>query len=466
MTRRKVKYMEQSNEQEIDLKDLLFFVLRKWRIVFLFALILTVIAGGYRLGKGIFQQQNEDYMASIEKQYETDKKDYERKKDTYESSIQNLTVNIQNMEEYQANSILQKIDPYNKWVASADIFIKMEDIQQEGRINTYDSDPADSVLKAYESAVKKGIEIQNLSKEKSLDFKYLKELIRVVPDYQSNMVTITATNTDEDGAQEILDVILKNLKDKYPDVQQNLGRHSIVVMNQSLGTKADPDLAQIQNSRIEDLTFIRQSLEDMDTKLEELKEPEAPANLSSKGLIKSGIKYGVLGGVAGVFLACFFESVLFCLNNRVNNSSELKTRFGIKILGSFTRIREKRAFSKIDGLLDKLEGIEYVADTAVYERIAANIGIYTENNQLILLTGTAKEDDINRITMNLKERLPDLRFESAGDMNKYPETLTKLPKAEGIILIEITGASKYNMIYNELETISSIKKNVIGCIML
>jgi len=458
--------MKQSYEQEIDLKDLLFFVLRKWRIALLTAFILAILIGGYKLGKGLLEQQNEDYLISIEKQYETDKKNYEQKKDTYESSIKNLTADIQNTEEYMANSILQNIDPYNKWVASADVFIKMENIQQGNKINVYDSDPADSVLKAYESAVKKGIEIQNLSRKKGLDIKYLKELIRVIPDYQSNMLTITATNTDEAGAQEILDVILKSLKDKYSDIQQNLGGHSIVVMNQNLSTKSDPDLADIQKNRIDNLNSTRQNLEDIEKKLGELKEPVTPDNLSLKGLIKSSIKYGVLGSVAGGFLACFLSSVLFCLSDRVYNSGELKTHFGINILGSFTRKREKRTFSKIDSLLDKLEGIEYVPDTAVYERIAANIGIYTEKNQLILLTGTAKEDDIYRITMNLKERLPDLRFESAGDMNKYPETITKLPKAEGIIFIEITGASKYNMIYKELETIASIKKNVIGCIML
>jgi capsular polysaccharide biosynthesis protein len=458
--------MDNVYEQEIDLKDLLFFILHRWRIVLLMALILSVLVGGYKLGKGLLQQQNENYITSIEKQYETDKRDFEQNKDTYENSIKNFTDVIHYAEEYQANSILQKIDPYNKWVASADVFVKMEDIQQENRISVYDSDPADSVLKAYESAVKKGIEIQNLSKEKGLDLKYLKELIRVIPDYQSNMLTITATDTNEAGAQEILDVILKSLKEIYPDVQQNLGGHSIVVMNQNLSTKADTDLAETQKSKIENLTSMRHSLEDTEKKLEELKEPEAPATLSSKGLLKSGIKFGVLGGVAGGFLACFFASVLFCLNNKVYNSDELRTRFGIKILGSFIRKREKRIFTKIDSLLDKLEGIEYITDTAVYERIAANIGIYTEKNQLILLTGTAMEADINRVTSDLKERLPDLRFETAGDMSKYPETLTKLTKVDGIILVESTGLSKYNMIRNELDTIESIKKNVIGCIIL
>lgn len=458
--------MDNVYEQEIDLKKLLFFILHKWRIVLLTALILSVLTGGYKLGKGLLQQQNENYITSIEKQYETNKRDFEQNKVTYESSIKNLTDIIQYAEEYQANSILQKIDPYNKWLASADVFVKMEDIQQKNRISVYDSDPADSVLKAYESAAKKGIEIQNLSKEKGLDLKYLKELVRVIPDYQSNMLTITATDTDEAGAQEILDVILKSLKDKYPDVQHNLGGHSIVVMNQNLSTKADTDLAETQKRKIENLTSLRLSLEDTEKKLEELKKPEPPTTLSSKGLLKSGIKFGVLGGVAGGFLACFFASVLFCLNNKVYNSDELRTRFGIKILGSFIRKREKRTFTKIDSLLDKLEGIEYITDTAVYERIAANIGIYTEKNQLILLTGTAKEADINRITSNLKERLPDIRFETAGDMSKYPETLTKLLKVDGIILVESTGLSKYNMIYNELETIESIKKNVIGCITL
>ncbi|MBE5991542.1 MAG: hypothetical protein E7247_04010 [Paenibacillaceae bacterium] len=458
--------MEQTNEQEIDLKDLFFYVLHNWRIVLTTALILAVLVGGYKLGKGLLMQQNKDYIASIEMKYEEDEKDYEQKKNTLELSIQNLTANIQNAELYQANSILQKIDPYNKWVASADVFIKIDDTEKESKKNAYDSDPADSVLKAYESAIKKGIELQNFSKEKGLDLKYLKELIRVIPDYQSNMLTITVTNKDEAGAQEILSVILKSLNNKYPYVQQNLGGHSMVVMNQNLSTKADPDLAEAQKNKIESLTSTRQSLEDTERKLEELKEPQTPANISLKVIVKSGIKSVVLGGIVGGFLACFLACISFFLNNRVYKSGDLKIRFGIKNLGNFIRKREKRAFLKIDCLLDKLEGVEYVSDAAVYDRIVANIEIYTQKKQLILLTGTAGADDINKITANLRERLPDLRFESAGDMNKYPETLTKLLKADGIILVETVGVSKYNMIYNELETITSINKNIIGCIML
>lgn len=458
--------MEQSYEREIDLKDLLFFVLRKWRIVLLTALILAVLTGGYKLGKGLLEQQNGDHIASIEKQFESDKKDYLQNKDTYESSIKNLTANIQYEEEYQENSILQKIDPYKKWVASADVFVKMEDTKQENSVNVFDTDPADSVLKAYESAVKKGNEIQNLSKEKGLDLTYLNELIRVNPDYQSNMLTITATDTDESGAQEILDVILKNLQDKYSDVQQNLGEHSIVIMNQNLSTKVDQDLAKNQKSRMENLSSMRKSLEDTEAKLEDLKEPKAPAALSGRGLIKLGIKYGVLGGVGGGFLVCFFACILFCLNSRVYNSDEIKARFEIKILGNFVKVKKKRALSKIDSWLDKMEGLEYVSDKSVYERIVASIGLYTEKNQLILLTGTAKEADINKVAADLKEWLPDFNFESAMDMNKNPETLTKLPNVDGIILIEKIGESNYNDIKNELETITSINKNVIGCILL
>lgn len=458
--------MEQSYEREIDLKDLLFFVLRKWRIVLLTALIMAVLSGGYKLGKGLLEQQNGDYIPSIEKQFESDKKDYMQNKDTYESIINNLTVNIQHEEEYQEKSILQKIDPYKKWVASVDVFVKTEDIQQENGINVYETDPADSILKAYESTIKKGNEIQNLSKEKGLDLIYLKELIRVIPDYQSNMLTITVTDSDEAGAQKILDVILKSLKDKYSDIQQNLGEHSVVIMNENLSKRLDQDLANSQKSRIENLYSLRKSLEDTETRLEDLKEPKEPVTLSGKGLINLGIKYGALGGMAGGFLVCFFACIIFCLNSKVYNSDEVKARFGIKILGNFVREKKKRAFSKVDSWLDRLEGLEYISEKTIYERIVANISIYTVKNQLILLTGTAKEADINKVLAELKERLPDFNFESSNNMNKCPGTLTKLPKVDGVILIEKAGESSYNDIQNELETITSVNKNVIGCILL
>ena len=148
------------------------------------------------------------------------------------------------------------------------------------------------------------------------------------------------------------------------------------------------------------------------------------------------------------------------------SSNELKNRFDIKILGAFTKERKKRAFSGIDSWLDRLEGKGYISEETVYERIAANTANYTEKGQVILLTGTTEGDILSSVESKLKEKLPDIHFEVAVDMNKCPETLTRLPKVDGVILIEKCGVSKYDDILKELEAVYNLNKKVIGCIVL
>lgn len=456
--------MENTYEQEIDLKDMIFYALHKWRLVIAIAIVLAVLLGGYKLGKGIIEKQNETQIAEIQKQYDTDLKDYEQKKAGYERSIENLMANIAFEQNYQQNSVLQKLDPYNKWVATADVFIKMDEQVSENVALIVD--PADSVLRAYESGADKGNNLIELSREKGIELNYLKELINVEADYGSNMITITTSGEDQDSAKEILNSVLTNIKDSYSDIQEHLGAYSYVIINQSVNKVADIELAENQKNRISNLDSIQKSLDDTQAKLNKLKEPVKPSSLSLKGILKTSVKYGILGGILGVLIIGFYYCVIFVMSGKVNSSEELKNRFAIKILGAFACQREKKALYGIDNWLDKLEGKEFISEDKVYQRIISNISNYTSKEQTVLITGTVNNVVLMEFKEKLKELLPELYIEAGWDMNKNPETLTKIPKADGIILVEKCGISKYNEIKKELESIYSLDKTIIGCILL
>ena len=56
-------------EQEIDLKDLIFTVLRKWRLILVIALLLGVAAGGYKSGKELLKQKDDVFVAKLREEY-------------------------------------------------------------------------------------------------------------------------------------------------------------------------------------------------------------------------------------------------------------------------------------------------------------------------------------------------------------------------------------------------------------
>ena len=453
-------------EQEIDLKDLIFAVLKRWRFIIITAFVLGVLLGGYKCVKEFINHRNAEFVAEAQEEYEKDLERYEQSKKGYERNIENLTASIKYQEAYKENSVLLKIDPYNKGVASADIFVRMPEEPQESGLIVTTVDPADSLVQAYASAVQQGGFLAERAKKKKIDLVYLRELIKVTMDYNSNMFHVDVTYTNEQDAERLLNEIIDNVEDMYPDMQGKLGAHSLEVVNQVTSVVTDQDLSDYQDKKVNELTDANKNLTDTEAALKALAEPELPTALSKKLILKSGIKYGVLGGVFGAFLAAFGMWVIYVMNGKLNSDEDLKQRFGIKLLGSFSEVRRKRAFSGIDNWLARLEGKDNLADDAACDMIAAGIEILADKERPILFTGTVSEGALKGLTAKLQERLPGWKMELAGDINRNPVALRKIPEYSEIILVEARKVSKLGEIEKEIETVFNMKKKFIGYIVL
>jgi hypothetical protein len=160
--------MNNTYEQEIDLKDLIFYILKRWRSVLFIAVVLAVLIGGSKLGQGILRYQDKQYLAELQEIYDTDLKNYRVTKEGYERNIETLNQNIDYEEKYEKNSVLFQLDPYNKWVAKMDLFLK---INEENGVLTM-VDPADSLVKAYSSILRS----ESSLKENAIETRYLREL--------------------------------------------------------------------------------------------------------------------------------------------------------------------------------------------------------------------------------------------------------------------------------------------------
>ena len=95
-----------SNEVvEIDLKDLMFAVLHKWRPVLAVAVIMAVLLGGAK-GTMTYRKQNDPETAKEARvTYQNDLELYEKNKSTYEREMENLRTDIANQQEYLDHSI-------------------------------------------------------------------------------------------------------------------------------------------------------------------------------------------------------------------------------------------------------------------------------------------------------------------------------------------------------------------------
>ena len=99
-----------------------------------------------------------------QKAYESDLAEYNRKKESYEAAKQQYSLDIANNEksqrdteyaiqkaqEYAENSVWNNLDPYNVWVAQADLYVTTNYQIQPG-MAYQNPDRTDSVLSAYAS---------------------------------------------------------------------------------------------------------------------------------------------------------------------------------------------------------------------------------------------------------------------------------------------------------------------------
>ena len=135
---------ENTYEQEIDLKELLFTLLYRWRPIVLAAVLLGLLLGGYKVVNGLRSQQDETAVEEAREQYDMELAAYNRNVASSEWDIEKLKRALQNQQDYNDASVLMQIDPYNKPRAAADILIRLDAAEWEMYPDGVSMDPTDS----------------------------------------------------------------------------------------------------------------------------------------------------------------------------------------------------------------------------------------------------------------------------------------------------------------------------------
>lgn len=465
--------MDQYNtyEQEIDLKDLMFAVLHKWKCIIIVAIVFAVILGGAKAMMTYQEQNDEEAVLAAQEQYTEDLHSYERDKETMERELGNLQTDIENQQNYLEKSVLMNMSPYDIYEARADIFIKTDYEIMPGMVYQ-NVDYTDTILQTYQSVMTSVAFLSGIAESTGIDVQYLQELVQIErgstvignTSKLTNLLTVTVKNSSQKEAEAVLKKLLDGIDELHVKITENIGEHTVNTVNKSTGATVDLALADRQREQNNQLVSLRQSLEEKQQALDELTEPEQLTSAST-ATIKSGVKYGVLGGVLGGFMMVFFICVIFVMSDKVYSAKELRRRSGLKVLGVFPGMGKKKG--AIDRFISRMEGI--VLNGSEEEEaalIAANISNYANEVKKLLVTGTIAEEKIAGITRLLKDKLTGMEVVSGPNMLKNVETLKRLPACDGVVLVEQAGVSTYGMLGQEMEKVQDLQKELIGCIVV
>ena len=241
--------MEPNNnyEQEIDLKDLMFAVLRRWRPIIIIAVVFAVLLGGLKTVKGINQLSDEEYVKKNQDTYKMNMEQYTSTKDRLEKEIKNLQDNIESQKEYKEQSILMNINPYDEYVETATFYISTDYSIMPGMVYQTPN-TATSILKAYMSIAQNG-EMYNyvLGKMNSkMGIRYLKELVKIEPDYDNNMLDITVIGDTRKTASDVMGYIKDSIASSQENITKAIGAHENNLVDESQFVTVDLELDKTQ----------------------------------------------------------------------------------------------------------------------------------------------------------------------------------------------------------------------------
>ena len=471
--------MESNNGygQEIDLKDLMFAILRKWRTVLAVAVILAVVLGGGKAFLSFRASRDVEAQAEAKDAYERELDSYTTAKESGEREIENISDDIEAQQTYMDESVLMNMSPYDVCEASADLFIKTDYLIMPG-MAYQNADYTDSILQAYQSSVTSAALQENVADTVSLKPQYLRELISVkrgsftagatdgTAGYTryTNLLTIKVRYSDKEKAQEILNAVLTDVTALQEQIAATIGPHTVSIVNQVVGSTVDTDLAKQQKDARDQIADLQKSLSDKEDALKELKEPSAPS-LGMGAVIKTGVKYAVLGGVLGVFVVAFCISAAFVMSDKVYAAKDIRRRYGLDLLGTVSASDKK--LGAVDAWLARLEGRRASGNVEKNGALlAANVENYAGGHKKLLVTGLVSEERLKDMEKLLQKNLEGYELTAGANMLEDAETLRKLPECEGVVLVEQTGISSYADMTLEIEKIRSMGKAIVGCVVV
>lgn len=487
----------QDDEIEINLLDLLHYILRRWRSVLVCAVLLCVLLGGFKVVKGIGTLGSADLKENQEN-YESQLEGYTTSKEHLENQIQELTRFIQDKEDYYDHSMLMKLGPKTAYrgtltfvVADADEAPAAETSQD---LNLAIDRKLNSVIGSYAALIQNGTilrEVQN-TLPSELDQKYLAELMYTQIDYQSKLLHITVLGEDEQQVQSISEAIVQGLQNASEQMNASVGAHRLELLSSYVGNDAETSIPigmipkdgaitsdasyqtsieELQKSYINTITDMQDLLLECNNQLSELQEPTAPEANTRASVMKEGVKYGVIGFIVGALFVGFAYALQYLACGKLMNSDELNDRYGILLLGDYYAPMHAQP-NRIDRWIDRMHGITEKKQSleSVYALSASNMKaqLSAEKNPKLLLLGNAKAQDFEAAANALTEKLATSGIDLivAGNINESASAIEKLQEAEQVVLIEQRGASRQQAIEKELRTLRKLGKKIVGAIVL
>lgn len=456
MSERQVRFMENHKEEQmIFLKDLIFAALRRWRAVLVVALIAGILLGGLQGVSGLRAAN-----APIdEAAYQQALAEYEHKKATQDLHLQTARENIEQQQTYLEESVLMQLNPYSHYDATVHLYVEPErqflpNTNSQNAVNR-----AADVLHAYEAMLLSGPVVQAMADTLETQSRYVLEILTVEQASDASALVLNIKLPTEDAAQDILALVENRMDAAAAQINKDVMSHRALITAQSVNEKLDMELANKQQEAYTRLTEMKTALTQIESENAQLFAPAM--QISSVGdAVKKAVIWAVVGAVLGAFVMVGILWVAHIGSDKVYAARNLTNRTGIKVIGAVcTQIK-----NPVDRLVYRLEG--RAGQVRQIGAIATDISCRAKEAKYVLVTGSTEATQRELIVKTVSAKMPGVRVEDQGSILCTAEALEALSQCDAVVLVEKTGASRYDAVRRQIGIIRDYEKEILGCVLL
>lgn len=480
-------------ERELYIKDMCFYVLRKWRKILIWMIVFAIIADGFsalKSYKNVIESQQMKNVAEEELKEakaalsEGDAKIVERSYESYVTYKESLDSSIN----YYNNSIKMQMDPNQVSTIDVQYSVNNSKILQD-------------IVEAYSNAVLSEESCEYISQKAGLDsnVKYVNELIEMYvtteedekitivdnDDSKSMLINIIAPN--KETCEKLADAVEEKIQEYTPKIQESFGNFKIEKIDRNYTNGFNNDLLEEQQTFMMNLGAINSAISSLSTVMPEGQKKYYSALISYNDdetknedvttavtFQPISIKFIIVGLFAGAFLAVCWYIFIYVIDRYLKNEDEVEDYLEVPVLGTIPSEKTIRLKNNlIDRTIYKIfKKGNNLSEEENIQLICSNILLYAKMKNInnILITSVVDSEFIEKIKKQIGDSVQKEETEFKCTVGKSiiqnVESLNALASSDGVIFVEEVGNSDFEDMGKEVSICLKNNMTIIGAVVV
>jgi len=471
-------------ERVIYLKDLFYYICRKWRIALILMLVFALVLnfyGWYRAKKAAdaSASSHRDELEALRENL-TEKQIFDA-----EDRARNYFVYYRqylDQGQYMENSVYFKLDPTAVPVFRAE-YLAENWAGRSGGASESGSEPVADVLIALRAVAESDEVLDRIAEV--LDMQDRKQYVRELYNTEAvgSGMTVTVYGETEVKAKKAGAVLVDVLKEAAEELPDSLKDESVILLGTRCYTAADPKVGGDQEKAIAHSAVLENIMNASGNNLpsaaksyyeallnDNMNEVVPESGDESKKIGKVFPKWIIVGLLLGFLLYVVCAALIYILSEKIKTAEEVEEYFGIRVLSQVKCCTKRKnfldrfvdwIFTKKQLIFDEEDGVRSILDRIVYR------AGYEDGEQLLLCTDAGDETANSiaaKLVVGLEEKGVQARIKE--DVFVSPAMMEILRSAKGVIFFKHLGKSAYTSLMKELDAIRDADAVLVGSVIL